>query len=77
MPGDPKECRQRALNCMHLAQEASSSEERQRFSDLASTWLKLAAEIEADKILIEAFDVKPSVLPSDDDKPPLPAAVDG
>ena len=28
MPGDPKECRQHALNCVHLAEGASAAEQR-------------------------------------------------
>ena len=46
MPGDPKECRQHALNCVHLAKTAKSAEARDRFAHLARTWIRLAEELE-------------------------------
>jgi hypothetical protein len=46
MPGDPQECRQRALNCMLLAKEASDAQAKQMFLDLAQSWSRLAAELE-------------------------------
>jgi hypothetical protein len=46
MPGDPKECRQHALNCMLLAKEARSEDEKNRLLHLAQTWTKLAIELE-------------------------------
>ena len=56
MPGDPRECRQHALNCMRLAQEARSLVEREKFSTLANTWIHLAEQLEADHTLIEVLD---------------------
>jgi hypothetical protein len=47
MPGDPKECRQHALNCMLLAKRSTTEESRLTFLALSKTWIKLAAEIEA------------------------------
>jgi hypothetical protein len=46
MPGDPKECRQRALNCMLLAKEAMTAQSKQTFQSLAQSWTRLAAELE-------------------------------
>jgi hypothetical protein len=46
MPGDPKECRQHALNCVQLAKTAESPEARDRFANLARTWIRLAEELE-------------------------------
>jgi hypothetical protein len=46
MPGDPKECRQHALNCVHLAKGASTPVQRDHFARLARTWIKLAEELE-------------------------------
>ena len=46
MPGDPKECRQHALNCVHLAKGATTPELRDHFAKLARTWIKLAEELE-------------------------------
>ena len=46
MPGDPKECRQHALNCVQLAKTAESPEARDRFARLARPWIRLAEELE-------------------------------
>jgi len=46
MPGNPKECRQHALNCVQLAKAAQSQEARGRFAHLARTWIRLAEELE-------------------------------
>jgi hypothetical protein len=46
MPGDPKECRKHALNCMLLAKEARTAEAKSRLLHLAQTWTKLAVELE-------------------------------
>ena len=46
MPGDPKECCQRALNCVELAKTAATPEDRNRFAHLARTWIRLAEELE-------------------------------
>ena len=46
MPGDPKECRQHALNCVQLAKTAATPEHRNRFAHLARTWIRLAEELE-------------------------------
>ena len=46
MPGNPKECRQYALNCVQLAKAAQSQEARGRFAHLARTWIRLAEELE-------------------------------
>jgi hypothetical protein len=45
-PGDPKECRQHALNCVRLAQTSASPQAREHFADLARTWIRLAEELE-------------------------------
>ena len=45
MPGDPKECRQHALNCVQLAKTAESPEARDRFAHLARTWIRLAERV--------------------------------
>jgi hypothetical protein len=42
MPGDPKECRQHALNCARLAQTSPYPHAREHFARLARTWIKLA-----------------------------------
>ena len=52
MPGDPRECRQHAVNCLEHARTASSPEAKAKFLDLADTWLKLAADLEAMRKLL-------------------------
>jgi hypothetical protein len=46
MPGDPRECRQHALNCVHLAKSAQSLQARDHFAQLARTWIRLAEDLE-------------------------------
>jgi hypothetical protein len=53
MPGDPKECRQHALNCVRLAQTAATPE---HFANLARTWIRLADEIESTDAFLTALD---------------------
>jgi len=47
MPGDPKECREHAKTCMRLAASAKTTEAAIVFENLASTWLRLAADLGA------------------------------
>lgn len=54
MPGDPRECRDHALRCLQLAKTASSPQAKAKFIDLASTWNKLAADIEATQAILES-----------------------
>ena len=53
--GDPKECRQHALNCVHLADGASTPEMRDHFAKLARTWIKLADELEQSEAFLRAI----------------------
>ena len=55
MPGDPTECRERAMNCMLLAEEASDAQSKQTFLDLAQSWTRLAAELEDSLNLLAAL----------------------
>ena len=52
---DPGECRQRALECVRLAQTTNDPEARQTWSDLAKTWLTFAADIEANECLLDEW----------------------
>lgn len=45
MPGDPKECRQRALRCTELAEKATDPELKAVLKSLVKRWLKLAVEL--------------------------------
>jgi hypothetical protein len=55
MPGDPKECRQRALNCMLLAKEATTEKLKQTFLNLAQSWTRLAVELEDAGMLLKSL----------------------
>jgi hypothetical protein len=52
MPGDPRECRQQAQECLRLAQEATSDQARQDYTALANTWMQLANMYESDDALL-------------------------
>jgi hypothetical protein len=56
MPGDPKECREHALTCVRLAQTSASPQARERFANLARTWIRLADELERTLAFIDALD---------------------
>ena len=45
MPGDPKECRQHAENCLRLAKEATTDDARKMFVELANKWMVLAVDL--------------------------------
>jgi hypothetical protein len=55
MPGDPRECRMQACECFNLAEQSTSARLRDEFTDLGKVWLRLAAEIESDGRLLEAW----------------------
>ena len=52
MPGDTKECRQHALNCMLEAKAARTPQARDNFAKLARSWIKLAEELERTQALL-------------------------
>jgi uncharacterized protein YlxW (UPF0749 family) len=55
MPGDPKECRLRARQCLQLAKRAATEKERQIFLRLERSWNRLAAEIEDAQAFVAAL----------------------
>jgi len=54
MPGDPKECRQHALNCLLLAKQSANQESKQTFLSLSQSWTRLAVELENAQALLDA-----------------------
>ena len=38
MPGDPKECRNHALNCLQIAEASANTEITRTFVDLSHSW---------------------------------------
>jgi hypothetical protein len=55
MPGDPRECRQQAQECLRLAQDATSNPARQDYIALAHTWTQLANMFESDDALLKGL----------------------
>ena len=55
MPGNPHECRLNAASCSELAQTAATSDSCQALIALAEAWKRLAAELEADQMLLEVL----------------------
>jgi hypothetical protein len=47
MPGDPKECRKHARNCLRLAEASTNAEITRTFVDLAHSWTRLALDLES------------------------------
>ena len=56
MIGDPSQCREQAAECVRLANEGTTPQGRDEFIELAKVWLKLAAQLESDKPLLDALD---------------------
>jgi hypothetical protein len=54
MPGDPKECRKHARNCLRLAEASANTEVTRTFVDLAHSWTKLALALESAQALLVA-----------------------
>lgn len=52
---DPGECRQRALECVRMAQTTKDQQTSQTWSDLAKTWLIFAADLEANECLFDEW----------------------
>jgi hypothetical protein len=56
MPGDPRECRQRALNCILMAKAAGSPQAKVHFYKLAQSWIRLAEDLEQSQAFFAALD---------------------
>ena len=55
MPGDPKEYREYAKRCLKIAQETPNPALRASLEEIAHHWLRLAADLEATKPLLEQW----------------------
>ena len=56
MRGDPNQCCEQAAECMRLANEGTTQQSRDDFIELANVWLKLAAQLESDRALLDMLD---------------------
>jgi hypothetical protein len=46
MPGDPRECRERAVRCAEFAGYARSAQLKATFLEMSKNWEKLAIQVE-------------------------------
>jgi len=53
MPGDPRECRERAARCLELAAEAVNDGIKQTFLRIAKHWQLLAEELERARSVLD------------------------
>ena len=59
MPGDPKECRKHAHNCLRIAEASANAEITRTFVDLAHSWTRLALDLEsAQALLVTVEDIE-------------------
>jgi hypothetical protein len=56
MPGDPKECRMRAMRCAELAATAKTPQLRATLLDLSKSWVRLAVSLEKTHALMDEGD---------------------
>ena len=56
MPGDPKECRMHAHNCLQIADASANAEITRTFVDLAHSWTRLALDLESAQALLVAVE---------------------
>jgi len=57
MPGNPKECRLRAMRCAELATTAKTPQLRATLLDLSKNWVRLAESLEKTHALMNEYDV--------------------
>jgi hypothetical protein len=50
MPSDPEECREHAKDCLRWAMSSRTADDCERFEELATFWMRLAAEIESKQL---------------------------
>jgi hypothetical protein len=56
MPGDPRECRNHALNCLKIADTSANTEITRTFIDLTHSWTRLALDLESAQALLVAVE---------------------
>ena len=56
MPGDPKECRKHARNCLRIAEASANAEITRTFVDLAHSLTRLALDLESAQALLVAVE---------------------
>jgi hypothetical protein len=74
MPGDPKECRQRARQCLLMANRTASREEQRTLERVHRSWNRLAVEIEQAQTVLatkRATDLAECLAPNPDGLDPM------
>jgi hypothetical protein len=56
MRGDPNQCREQAAECGAPRERRHNPASRDDFIELANVWLKLAAQLESDRALLDMLD---------------------
>jgi hypothetical protein len=59
MSSDASDCRERALRCARLAQDAKTPEIKATFDNLAHHWTKLAIELERESSSAVSVEASP------------------
>jgi len=59
MPGNPRECREHAKNCLRLAEEAKTPEAKAHFEGLAKRWMEFATDLEMTQRLLKEMGIQP------------------
>jgi hypothetical protein len=57
VPGDPKECRLRAMRCAELARTAKTPQLKTTLLDLSKSWVRLAESLEQNHAVMDEDDV--------------------
>ena len=56
IPNNPRECREQAQLYGYLASTTETPEDKEHFASLAESWMRLAAEIDGARNLLNALD---------------------
>jgi hypothetical protein len=56
LPNNAGECHDHAQCCANLARTSATAEDREQFASLATSWIRLAAEIEGALVVLNALD---------------------
>jgi hypothetical protein len=63
VPGDPKECREHAKRCMEL-EGTKNPAVKESLLNVARTWVRLAADLEATQRLLDALEASEAKKPT-------------
>jgi hypothetical protein len=64
VPGDSTECREHAKRCMELAEGTKNPAVKESLLNVARTWVRLAADLEATQRLLDAWEASEAKKPT-------------